>query len=293
MRIFIFFLFFVSYKSIGQEIKVEANFIEDSIQIGNIVSYNLNVSYPNNIEVLLPDSNYNYSPFEYINKSYSSTINDSIYNYDKVNYKFTSFNLDSIQFLKLPVFIINSNDSLIMYSNTDSIFLMEFIKELSDSLNLKSNTKFSIVDLAIDYPFLSKITSFLIIFTITFYLLFRKKINKYFKTKYTKKEFNTFINKIEKLNNEIQKDFKIEKIELFLLLWKRYNEKVSKYPYSSLTTSEIIHLGIVNDIKENLNSLDNTIYGNKKITDFKKTFIMLKKHSTKIFNNKLKEINNE
>ena len=288
MRIFISFLFIISFKSIGQEIKVEGNFIEDSIQIGNIVSYNLNVSYPNNIEVLLPDSNYNYSPFEYINKSYSSTINDSIYNYDEVNYKFTSFNLDSIQFLKLPVFIINSKDSLIMYSNTDSIFLMEFIKELSDSLNVKSNTKFSFVGLAIDYTFITKIISFLILFLITFYLLFRKKINKYFKIRIAKKEYNTFINKIEKLNDEIQNDFKIEKIELFLLLWKRYNEKVSKYPYSSLTTSEIIHLGIVNDIKENLNSLDNTIYGNKKMNDFKKNFIMLKKHSTKIFNNKLK-----
>ena len=293
MRIFISFLFIISFKSIGQEIKVEGNFIEDSIQIGNIVSYNLNISYPNNIEVLLPDSNYNYSPFEYINKSYSSTINDSIYNYDEVNYKFTSFNLDSIQFLKLPVFIINSKDSLIMYSNTDSIFLMEFIKELSDSLNVKSNTKFSFVGLAIDYIFITKITSFLILFLITFYLLFRKKINKYFKIRIAKKEYNKFINKIEKLNDEIQNDFKIEKIELFLLLWKRYNEKVSKYPYSSLTTSEIIHLGIVNDIKENLNSLDNTIYGNKKMNDFKKNFIMLKKHSTKIFNNKLKEINNE
>ena len=293
MRIFISFLFIISFKSIGQEIKVEGNFIEDSIQIGNIVSYNLNISYPNNIEVLLPDSNYNYIPFEYINKSYSSTINDSIYNYDEVNYKFTSFNLDSIQFLKLPVFIINSKDSLIMYSNTDSIFLMEFIKELSDSLNVKSNTKFSFVGLAIDYKFITKITSFLILFLITFYLLFRKKINKYFKIRIAKKEYNTFINKIEKLNDEIQNDFKIEKIELFLLLWKRYNEKVSKYPYSSLTTSEIIHLGIVNDIKENINSLDNTIYGNKKMIDFKKNFIMLKKHSTKIFNNKLKEINNE
>ena len=292
MRIFISFLFIISFKSIGQEIKVEGNFIEDSIQIGNIVSYNLNISYPNNIEVLLPDSNYNYIPFEYINKSYSSTINDSIYNYDEVNYKFTSFNLDSIQFLKLPVFIINSKDSLIMYSNTDSIFLMEFIKELSDSLNVKSNTKFSFVGLAIDYIFITKITSFLILFLITFYLLFRKKINKYFKIRIAKKEYNTFINKIEKLNDEIQNDFKIEKIELFLLLWKRYNEKVSKYPYSSLTTSEIIHLGIVNDIKENINSLDNTIYGNKKMIDFKKNFIMLKKHSTKIFNNKLKEINN-
>ena len=106
MRIFLPFFFFINFDLIGQEIKIKANFIEDSIQVGDVVSYNLNVSYPNNIEVLLPDSNYNYSPFEYINKSYSSTINDSIYNYDEVTYKFTSFNLDSIQFLNA---FINSN----------------------------------------------------------------------------------------------------------------------------------------------------------------------------------------
>ena len=46
-------------------------------------------------------------------------------------------------------------------------------------------------------------------------------------------------------------------------------------------------------LKENLNSFDNTIYGNKKMNDFNKNFIKLKDHSTKIFNNKLKEINNE
>ena len=164
----------------------------------------MKVTYPNNIE-FITDSNYNYAPFEYIDKLYLSMIDDSIFNYDEVTYKFTSFNLDSIQFLKLPVFIINSKDSLIMYSNTDSIFLMEFIKELSDSLNVKSNTKFSFVDLAIDYPFLSKIISFIIIFIITFYLLFRKKIKRYFKIRITKKEYNRFINKIEKLHIEIKK----------------------------------------------------------------------------------------
>jgi len=293
VKIFFSLFFIISFELIGQEIKIEANFIEDSIQIGNIVSYNLKVSYPNNTEVLLPDSNYNYDSFEYINKSYSSTVNDSIYNYDEVTYNLTSFSLDSIQFLKLPVFIINSNDSLIMYSNTDSIFLMEFIKNLTDTLNVKSNTKISLVDLAFDYPLLTKIISFLLLFTIIFYFTFRKKIIKYFKIVYTKKEYNRFIIEIEEVNDEIQKDFKPEKIELFLLIWKRYNEKVSEYPYSSLTTSEIIQLGIVNDIKENLKSIDSTIYGSKKMIYFQKHFIMLKKHSTKIFNNKLKEINNE
>ena len=145
MRIFLPFFFFINFDLIGQEIKIKGNFIEDSIQVGDVVSYNLKVTYPDNIEVLLPDSNYNYGPFEYIDKLYLSTVNDSIFNYDEVTYKFTSFNLDSIQFLKLPVFIINSGDSLVMNSNTDSIFLMEFIKELSDSLNVKSNTKFSFV----------------------------------------------------------------------------------------------------------------------------------------------------
>ena len=293
MRIFLTFFFFINFDLIGQEIKIKGNFIEDSIQVGNVVSYNLKVTYPNNIEVLLPDSNYNYGPFEYIDKLYLSTVNDSIFNYDEATYKFTSFNLDSIQFLKLPVFIINSGDSLVMNSNTDSIFLMQFIGKLSDSLNVKSNTKFSFVNLAIDYPLITKLTSFLFLFLITFYLLFRKKIKRYFKIRITKKEYNRFINKIEKLNIEIAENYKLERIELFLLLWKRYNERVSKYPYSSLTTNELIHLGIVNDIKTNLNSFDNTIYGNKKMNDFNKNFIKLKDHSTKIFNNKLKEINNE
>ena len=65
----------------------------------------MKVTYPDNIEVLLPDSNYNYAPFEYIDKLYLSTVNDSIFNYDEITYKFTSFNLDSIQFLKIPVFV--------------------------------------------------------------------------------------------------------------------------------------------------------------------------------------------
>ena len=180
-----------------------------------------------------------------------------------------------------------------MFSNKDSIFLIQFIGKLSDSLNVKSNTKFSFVDLEIDYPLITKLTSFLFLFLIIFYLLFRKKIKRYFKIRITKKEYNRFINKIEKLNIEIAENYKLERIELFLLLWKRYNERVSKYPYSSLTTNELIHLGIVNDIKINLNSFDNTIYGNKKMNDFNKNFIKLKDHSTKIFNNKLKEINNE
>ena len=110
MRIFLTFFFFINFDLIGQEIKIKGNFIEDSIQVGDLVSYNLKVTYPNNIEVLLPDSNYNYAPFEYIDKLYLSTVDDSIFNYDEVTYKFTSFNLDSIQFLKIPVFIINSGD---------------------------------------------------------------------------------------------------------------------------------------------------------------------------------------
>ena len=83
-----------------------------------------------------------------------------------------------------------------MFSNTDSIFLMQFIGKLSDSLNVKSNTKFSFVNLAIDYPLITKLISFLFLFLITFYLLFRKKIKRYFKIRITKKEYNRFINKI-------------------------------------------------------------------------------------------------
>ena len=115
-KILVLLLFFIVSNLQSQEIKIKGNFLEDSTEIGNIISFNLDISYPKDLEIILPDSNYNYKPFEFVDKSFVPTISDSIYNYDSITYKLTSYNLEKTQFIQLPIFILNSKDSTIIYS---------------------------------------------------------------------------------------------------------------------------------------------------------------------------------
>ena len=59
---------------LGQEIIPRGYFSKDTVQIGEHVDFTLIVGYPRGMEVLFPDSIYNYYPFEFIGKSYLSTI---------------------------------------------------------------------------------------------------------------------------------------------------------------------------------------------------------------------------
>ncbi len=294
MRIIIYSLFlFQSFFVQSQEIKVEGNFLKDSTEIGNVISYNLKISYPKNLEIILTDSNYNYDPFEFVEKSFIPTISDSVYNYDSIIFKLTSYSIDETQFLKLPIFIINSKDSTEIYSNVDSINIKEFITELSDSLSTKSNTNFSLVNIEFNYPLFYYISISTISTLVIFYIIFRKKIIIYFKTRFLKNEYNNYIIRMEKSYNEIIKEFNRKKFEKLLLIWKRYNERISDFPYSSLTTHEIIKLGVAKDLSKILQSIDKIIYSNYSLNNFKGNFKQLINHSLKLFNNKLKEIRDE
>ena len=75
----LFLLFSIAV--IGQEIKIKGGFIEDSFQLGNTVHFWITAEYPKEIELLFADSNYNFSPFEYFDKSFIETrlINDNAF----------------------------------------------------------------------------------------------------------------------------------------------------------------------------------------------------------------------
>ena len=294
MRTIVCSLFFLqSFIVQSQEIKVEGNFLEDSTEIGNVISYNLKISYPKNLEIIVTDSNYNYDPFEFVEKSFIPTISDSLYNYDSIIFKLTSYSIDKTQFLKLPVFLINSKDSTLIYSNIDSIRINEFITELSDSLSTKSNTNFLFVNIEFNYPLFYYISISTILILVVLYIIFRKKIIIYFKTRFLKNEYNNYIIRMKKSYNDIIQEFNRKKLEKLLLIWKRYNEKITDFPYSSLTTHEIIKLGIAKDLSKTLQSIDKIIYANYNLNNFKENFKQLVNHSLKLYDNKLKEIRDE
>ena len=132
----------------SQEIKINGGFIEDSLQLGSTVHYWVTAEYPMEIEVLFADSNYNFSPFEYADKFFVETELRNDNAFDSVVYGFQSFEIDLIQKLQLPVFVVQSNDSIILTTPLDSLFFEELVplQQVSDTTQLIQNTQYNPVD---------------------------------------------------------------------------------------------------------------------------------------------------
>ena len=140
MRIIIFLL--LSMNLYSQEIKFNIFFSKDSIKIGEPIFLTSVLSYDKKLEIVQPDSSYNFNPFEYIDKFiYPSKIyNGKIF--DSTIYSLRTFNIDSVQKINLNSFIINK-DCLEISSSYDSVFLINQVKNLGDKVI--KNTSYSII----------------------------------------------------------------------------------------------------------------------------------------------------
>jgi len=99
-------LWFASINSISQEVKPKGVFLVDSAKIGEQIPYSLSIRYPKQMEFLFPDSNYNFFPFEFNSKNFFITRTDSLVSVDSAIFYLSTFEVEPVQKLFLPVFMI-------------------------------------------------------------------------------------------------------------------------------------------------------------------------------------------
>ncbi|MBL6445980.1 hypothetical protein JMN32_06650 [Fulvivirga sp. 29W222] len=288
-------LFFVVLNAQAQQIKPQGQFLNDSIKIGVPIGYSLSVKYPKGVDVVFPDSLYDYSPYELDHKRYFPTQSDSTHSYDSAIYYITSFEIDTIQHLKLPIFVLHGKDSTTVYADTDAAILQQLVTEIPDSvaveaMPLKENTTYKNVGLQFNYPYFIIGVGILAILTILFFVLFGGRLKKHFKLKRLKRANNRFIEKYDTLvlnENETEKN----KAEKVLILWKKYLEKLESKPYTQLTTKEIIQFYKPKSIGDSLKALDRVIYGNLSVNgEIMKQYTVLKKYAQEKFMEKVEEV---
>src|SRR5688500_9661894 len=95
---------------LAQDVTVRGGFFLDSLKIGDQTGFYLTAKYPSNLNIIFPDSTYNFSPFEYERKRYFPTQTTKGESYDSVVYFLSTFEVDSVQTLSLPVFQLNPQD---------------------------------------------------------------------------------------------------------------------------------------------------------------------------------------
>ena len=282
---------------LAQELRPQGAFSTDTLKVGEPITYVLSFRYPKNLEVVFPGEDGNYEPFEYLERTFAPTTSDSAYSYDSVAYQLATFELDSIQSLALPVYVVNTDregqaDSTTIYAAIDSVILERIVKELPDSVDLKENQAYRDVPLAFNYPYLLVGIAALAILALLVFVLFGKKIRRQWQLYQLKKGQKAFQEQYGKSLEALRKSPNKRRSESTLIVWKQYMERLDRLPYTKLTTREIVGLEGGEGVQQDLRAIDRGIYGKSSNGELIRHFEHLEKHTNLRFTQKIEEIKN-
>ncbi|MBX2843037.1 MAG: hypothetical protein KTR26_14815 [Flammeovirgaceae bacterium] len=290
---FLYFLYFnlLIIQAIAQDGQPEARFLKDSVKIGEPVKYVIGFRHDPALEIIFPDSNYNFSPFEYVSKTFFPTSTDENGSYDSVIYELSTFELDRVQYLSIPIEGIKQGENIAFRPGLDSVVLVEVISFIPDSIDqvVKPNTTMAIVDKEFDHFqfWLGVIVGVGIIIII--FLAFGKQFKKSFLLGKLRNQHNRFISKFEDYLKNAQEKSQIEKA---LVSWKNYSGKLVKLPLASFTSKEIFSNLENDDLFMALKNIDRAIYAGKTENETQQNLAILKDYAIKIYNKKVEEIKN-
>lgn len=250
----------------AQDIQVKGYFRTDSASVGEVIPYILTARYPRHLQVLFPDSTYTFTPFEAAGKKYFPTRSTDTFSQDSAVYLLSTFELDSIQQLRLPVFVLQERDCLTVYPTMDSIRLRFKVAMALDSipaekLPLKANTAYQQVKWILNYPFVLIGVGIVIVAALVAWLVFGKRIKKYFMLRRMKRQYHGFLQRFRESINRMGSNAPSPVAEDALLLWKKYMEDLERYPFTKSTSREILKRFSHNGLSQALRSIDRGIYG--------------------------------
>lgn len=289
----ILWLWFGALDGYGQSVVPEGKFLESGAKIGEEIAYSLSVRYARNLNLIFPDSSYSYHPFEFSRREYFQTVSDSTLSFDSAVYYLSTFEIDSVQTLQLPVFVIALGDCTAVYSKPDSVFLVEVIEQMPQQPELKSDTSFRDIDRTFNYPLLAAIAGIVLVVWVLVLLLFGKKLRKFWQIYQLKKAHTRFTKLFFSLMRNVSSNNPSRTPEYVLAVWKRYLERLEKIPISKLTTKEIYKVHPEPELNEHLHTIDRVIYGGERGVNLFESFDYLLKFAIVKYEKRIKELRHE
>lgn len=287
----VFFCLFVSAIVLAQEIQLKGSFLADSVKIGEPVLYSFSVRYPRQLDVLLPDSTFNFAPFEFVEKTYYPTKSDSLFSTDSVVYTLATFELDQQQQLRLPAYILRQRDSSIVFADPARIQVLEMIPVLSDSAAFIENTAYTPVPQEVNYPYLIAGIIFALLILAALAWVFGKPIQRQYQIYKLKRAYRRYEKEYQQALEGYESKKDDVRPEHLLGIWKYYMEQLEQVPYTKLTTKEIAARQTNGtNLNHILKPIDRGIYGRLSENRISQSFQELHQVATKRYHDKVKEV---
>ena len=274
----------------SQEIKVRGSFDTDSIRLGDEAEYRLTVTYPGNMKIILPDSNFNYGEFEFSHRKWFPTRVRNSMLFDSVIYYLTTFQLDSVLRFQLPVYVVQPTDCVAYYPAPDSLMLKQVITQMPDSLKLKADTRLIHNKLLFNYPLWMLAGGILAVAVIVIIFFFGKRILKVYRIMRMRRRHRKFVEKFYLQLGKLRDSNSDNNPEHVLHFWKKYMESLEKEPYTKLTTRELVKLYNDGALTDNLKAIDRFIYGNIREKPIHEYFSGLLDYTVNRFRIRMKEV---
>jgi hypothetical protein len=274
------------------ELKIGGKFMQDSLKIAEPVVYKLVLVHPAGTQAVFPDSGFNYSPFELLQKTYYPTVTDSLTSTDSVSYSLQTFNIADTLILGLPVYYIQSGDSVPVYPQPDTIYLQKSIRQPTPTDALKAEMEFQKLEPRFNYPYwiIGGIVVGVFLFLVNRFL--GKPVQKYIRLLLLLRRHKAFLVSFDRLVNQTIRDKSAKRMEQSLNVWKKHIEKVDGRPFSTFTTKEMVQAIPEEELKITLQTIDRCVYGGQNDLIRLGVFDELKRQSELFYKRKREEIRN-
>lgn len=274
----------------AQEIQVKGKFLAESVKIGEPVFYSFTVRYPRQLDVLLPDSSFNFTPFEFVDKTYFPTQSDSLYSTDSVVYTLSTFELGQVQLLRMPAYVLNGRDSSAVFTAPDSVQVEEMISVLTDSAAFIEEVAYTPVEKEFNYPYAIAGSLLAIVVLLVIALVFGKPLHRKYQQYRLKRTYKRYEKEYGRTLQAYENGEDVRP-ETLLNIWKSYMERLEKVPYTKLTSKEIAALhNNGSDVRSILRPIDRGIYGRLSENRMAQSFHELQGVARSRFQAKLKEV---
>jgi hypothetical protein len=263
-HIFIIYLCLLQVSAWGQQIeKPEGSFNRDTVKLGELLRYKLVHRHPAAQEVVLPPDTYNFAPFELVGKEYFPTVTQAGISTDSAVYTLRTFEALPKQDLALPIYVLNQQDTLVVFAEADTVVLDRMVTQVQEPLQVRTETGLVPVEERFNWPLLllwvvAVATSLSLV-----WLIFGQAIRRKYKLYRLRKDHLYFASRYNSHEERFKKTGSPQSLEKAVSVWKNYLTKLERSAINSFTTKEIVEY-YENDEEVNtaLRICDKAIYGN-------------------------------
>lgn len=258
--------------------------------LGERVGYVLKATYPSQLNVLFPDSSYQYGSMEFLDKQIFTSYTQDSTTLDSAVYFLSNFSLEPVKQYRLPIFEVLRYDSISHFPEDAALHLKLTIEEMPEELEFKETNRYQPIPKDFNYPYLLMGLAALVILAVALFLVFGKKVSKRWRIYQEKRRQKRFIAQWNATKKAFISQPTLEHADELLGLWKARMENLTGEPFKEWTATEIAEYLEMPEVLADFRKIELIIYAARPAVDVEQACDHLEAISTSTYQQKIKAL---